>query len=101
MSYALAGAAMDKLPSLLPSCYSAELDDCRNETDKSYPGCADILAAEAEGQDAFDEALNALPWCPGCYESAQAKVAPDRKRALVLGIAAGAVAGAILGIAIF
>jgi hypothetical protein len=101
MSYALSGAAIDKLPAIMPSCYSADLALCRSGENPSYPHCAEIQQAEQEDEDAFLDITNPMPWCPGCYESAAVEKDKAKTTALLLGIAAGAVAGTLLGIAIF
>jgi hypothetical protein len=102
MSYAmaLAGAAMARLPSLLPPCYSADLDDCWYERSTTYPHCAEILAAYKEDEEAARAAVTALPNCPFCYDANAMKAAACLARNDTFWYVLVAAAGALGGVAL-
>jgi hypothetical protein len=103
MSYAmaLAGAAMARLPALLPPCYSADFDDCWYEKSTTYPHCAEILAAYHEDEEAAKAAVAALPNCSFCYEAnareaSACLAAKDKTFWYIVVAAAGALGGVAL-----
>ena len=102
MYHALSGPALDKLPSILPSCWSADFDDCVHERPNSYPGCSDVLAAKKEDEAAYYKLTDAIPNCALCYEANQEKAQAcfDAEKTKTFWFVVVAAAGALGGVAL-